>query len=237
MLLKKLGPTLSHKIYSKLLGKKEASFESFIWFLFNFVWDYKKTKFSISVYNESILTDWTIKEYQSLSEVSIVGRNYTEGKLYIEFQNYCQYQLKVKKLNLCMLKYEPVLHNQNKEKFKKALKLTTLNYQSLNSLDFFSVFSLNFVDLDKGFRFKFKQVLSLLGYPALKCNCSSHNYLLEEVFKFFRHEYVPLESFNERNTLSIVRFVKKSNRNFNLITVCKKTEARSYSSEKLSCFS
>ena len=92
-----------------------------------------------------------------------------------------------------------------------------------------------FVDLDKRIQFKFKQALSLLGYPALIWNASSHNYLLERVFKCFRHEYVPLKYSNERDTLSIVRFVKKSNVSFNLMIGCKKIEARNYSSEKLNC--
>ena len=101
---KKLGPTLSQEVYSKFFGKKEANFESFIWFLYNFVWDSKKTKLSISDSNESILTNWTFKDYQSLSEVVIVGRYYTAGKMCIAFQNYCQYQLEVKKLNLRLVR-------------------------------------------------------------------------------------------------------------------------------------
>ena len=101
---KKLGPALSQEVYSKFFGKKEANFESFIWFLYNFVWDSKKTKLSISDSNESILTNWTFKDYQSLSEVVIVGRYYTAGKMCIAFQNYCQYQLEVKKLNLRLVR-------------------------------------------------------------------------------------------------------------------------------------
>ena len=228
---KKLRPTLSRESFLNLFGTKGPSFEGFIWFLHNFVWDSNKVKFSLSNCNECVFTNWIAKEYQTLSELSIIGCSYTDGKMYFALKNYSRSDLEEIKLTPRMLKYDLI---ENEKTCYKALKLTVLNYDSLESVGFFMFHQIYFVDLDKEVRFDFEQSLSLLGYPAFKCNVSTHNHLLEKVLRCLnRYELEPTKPTNRRDIFSIVRFVKKSNTSFSLIRACKKTKETSYSYQRL----
>ena len=151
--------------------------------------------------------------------------------MYFALKSYCKSDLKEIKLTPQMLNHDLI---ENEKTCYKELKLTVLNYDSLDSFCFFMFHPIYFVDLDKAVQFNFEQSLSLLGYPALKCNASTHNHLLKKVLRCLnRYELEPTKPTNQKDILSIVKFIKKSNTSFNLVTACKKTNETSYSDQRL----
>ena len=224
---KKLGPLLSKKVVYKIFGYKNCDFGKFIWFLHYFVWNLKKvyfynTNFYVKFdHNESVLANWIRISFYRLSEINFVGSNYLSGQMCMVFMYSDGPKYKVGKLHHHHFNYQP----DRFLKFNNLLKLTVLNSDFLSYHRFSTPV---FFDLDKRVAFNFKQTLKKLDFPGFYCRARTHHEFLTEILtsiSLFYHDFEFIKatlSANERDSLSILRFIKKTNKKYTLKESTKK---------------
>ena len=222
---RKLGPSLSIQIFSKVSGNKNIYFGKFLWFLHYFVWNPNTLQLYMSHHelqydNNKLLINW-IKEYYhqyfiNICEVRFIGCNYLDRQMYfIIMNNFFKNspKHKVLKLDPKDFTYEEKMPLKTEENLNKLLKLTVMN---CDLLDYhYSHQSIPaFFDLDKGTAFSFKQSIQILGFPALECSAKLHHELVSEKFDLFAllyekwHQELTMPE-NKKACLSIIRFSEK----------------------------
>ena len=209
----KLRPYLSVTLFKKLLKNKNATFQSFIWFLHNFVWNSNEVYFTMTDYNASIMTNW-MKE-KCFSEVSFIGYDYFGTKMMLSFkhnQGPNLIEAEVAKINQ-MFKRQPKLQPVKTElnNCPRSLRLTIFNCYFLFVLD--EILPL-FFDLDDATFFHYPKMMKVLGFPGFECG--------KEMYKMFNLLYVtpfiPVRNYidlgnSKDDTVYIVRAVEKTSEN------------------------
>ena len=193
---------------------EKDTFGKFLWFVYHFVWNSSTKKYYLTDKKETVMTNWLSKESELLGEISFVGCEYLNKKLFFgpafSYNNYPNF---IKhKLSPQMINNQSKLPEVVKNKQLKLLSLSVVNCRLISWP--FRSFSI-FFDIDKGILFEFYQTIKYLGHPAFLCKAELYYYFMLEILEgvdknchFYEEKSMSTSS---ENHLSILKTVSCNN--------------------------